>query len=210
MFTGIVEEVGKIIAIKPESNGKKLIVGCKLSKETKEGDSIAVNGACLTVVEKSNNSFAVDVSFESLSKTNLGYLNIGDYVNLERALLVGGRLDGHIVLGHIDTTAKIQSIRRVGDFFILTVQIDDYIYQNSVEKGSISINGISLTIANLSKTQLNVAIIPFTFENTNLKYLKVQDIVNVEVDIIGKYVRKFTQGKNKKLDEDFLKLHGFV
>ena len=209
MFTGIVEDVGIVKEVISIGSGVRLKIGSKLSKELKNGDSVAVNGACLTVVERKEDNFSVDISFETLNRTNLGKANSGKRVNLERALRLSDRLDGHIVLGHVDTTATIKSINRVGEFYILSIAIDSYTFEHSVEKGSIAIDGISLTIAKLTENSLDVAVIPFTYENTNLKYLKPGETVNIEVDIIGKYVKKFMK-KPQTLTEDFLKMHGFA
>ncbi len=209
MFTGIVEDVGIVKEVISIGSGVRLKIGSKLSKELKNGDSVAVNGACLTVIERKENNFSVDISFETLNRTNLGKANSGKRVNLERALKLSDRLDGHIVLGHVDTTATIKSINRVGEFYILSIAIDSYTFEHSVEKGSIAIDGISLTIAKLTENSLDVAVIPFTYENTNLKYLKPGETVNIEVDIIGKYVKKFMK-KPQTLTEDFLKMHGFA
>ena len=209
MFTGIVEDVGIVKEVISIRSGVRLKIGSKISKELKNGDSVAVNGACLTVVERKEDNFSVEVSFETLNRTNLGKANSGKRVNLERALKLSDRLDGHIVLGHVDTTATIKSINRVGEFYILSIAIDSYTFEHSVEKGSIAIDGISLTIAKLTENSLDVAVIPFTYENTNLKYLKPGETVNIEVDIIGKYVKKFMK-KPQTLTEDFLKMHGFA
>ncbi len=209
MFTGIIEDVGRVREVSSIKSGVRLTISSKLSKELKNGDSVAVNGACLTVVEEKEDSFSVDVSFETLNRTNLGKLRSGKRVNLERALKLSDRLDGHVVMGHVDTTATIKSINRVGEFYLLTIAIDSYTFEHSVEKGSIAIDGISLTIAKLTKGSLDVAVIPFTYENTNLKYLKPKDSVNIEVDIIGKYIEKFIK-KPQTLTEDFLKMHGFA
>ncbi len=209
MFTGIIEDVGTVREVLSIKSGVKLNISSKLSKELKNGDSVAVNGACLTVVEEKEDSFSVDVSFETLNRTNLGKLRSGKRVNLERALKLSDRLDGHIVMGHVDTIATIKTIQSVGEFHLLTLEIDSYTFEHSVEKGSIAIDGISLTIARLTKGSLDVAVIPFTYENTNLKYLKPKDSVNIEVDIIGKYIEKFTK-KPQTLTEDFLKMHGFA
>ena len=209
MFTGIVEDVGKVYSINRIKSGIRLTVSSTLTGELKIGDSIALNGACLTVTEKNKYIFSVDVSYETLDRTNIGHLSVVSRVNLERALKLSNRLNGHIVLGHVDTTAKVINLNKVGDFYILSTAIDTYTFEHSVEKGSITIDGISLTIAELNNNSLSVAIIPFTYENTNLKYRKPGDKLNIEVDIIGKYVEKFTK-KSKGFTEEFLKLHGFA
>lgn len=197
MFTGIVEETGFIKSF----DGHKLIVECsKVLENTQIGDSIAIDGCCQTVVEMSANSFSADVSAETLKITK-GF-KTGECVNLERALLPQTRMGGHIVQGHIDGTAKY-----LGDMtFEVPKELDKYI----VYKGSITVNGVSLTVSKNQNNTFSVAIIPHTLENTNLKYLKIGDLVNIETDILGRYVEKFLSTKNNNITEDFLKENGFM
>ena len=197
MFTGIVEEIGIIQSISPA----KIVIKCSdVLNGTKLGDSISINGCCETVVEISNNAFAVNVSDETYKITNFRYLKVGDCVNLERALTPSTRMGGHIVQGHIDMTAKY-----LGDMKF-EVPDDKYI----VHKGSIAVNGVSLTVAGIEDNIFSVAIIPHTLENTTLKDLKYGDIVNIETDILGRYVEKFLAVKNNSIDEKFLVENGFV
>ena len=197
MFTGIVEEIGTIQSISPS----KLVIKCsKVLDGTTLGDSISINGCCETVVEISNNSFCVNVSEETYKITNFRYLKVGDFVNLERALTPTTRMGGHIVQGHIDMTAKY-----LGD---MQFKVPDSKY--IVYKGSITVNGVSLTVANLEDNIFSVAIIPHTLENTTLKDLKYGDFVNIETDILGRYVEKFLGTKKNKIDEKFLVENGFV
>ncbi len=210
MFSGIVEEVGSIDSIQRVPSGLKLHIRCKkILDDLKLGDSVAVNGVCLTAVEINDDSFVADVSFETLSKSNLGDLKIKEFVNLERALKVSDRLSGHIVLGHIDSKCIISKIQRSGDFYILGISIDNYVYRYCIKKGSVCIDGISLTINELDNTYLELTIIPHTFENTNLRYKKVGNYVNIEVDVLGKYVEKMLK-LGSSIDENFLKENGFV
>lgn len=197
MFTGIVEETGFIKSF----DGHKLIVECsKVLENTQIGDSIAIDGCCQTVVAISTNSFSADVSAETLKITK-GF-KTGECVNLERALLPQTRMGGHIVQGHIDGTGKY-----LGDMtFEVPKELDKYI----VYKGSITINGVSLTVSKNQNNTFSVAIIPHTLENTNLKYLKIGDLVNIETDILGRYVEKFLSTKNNNITEDFLKENGFM
>ncbi len=197
MFTGIVEETGFIKSF----DGHKLIVECsKVLENTQIGDSIAIDGCCQTVVAMSANSFSADVSAETLKITK-GF-KTGECVNLERALLPQTRMGGHIVQGHIDGTAKY-----LGDMtFEVPKELDKYI----VYKGSITVNGVSLTVSKNQNNTFSVAIIPHTLENTNLKYLKIGDLVNIETDILGRYVEKFLSTKNNNITEDFLKENGFM
>lgn len=197
MFTGIVEETGFIKSF----DGHKLIVECsKALENTQIGDSIAIDGCCQTVVAMSANSFSADVSAETLKITK-GF-KTGKCVNLERALLPQTRMGGHIVQGHIDGTAKY-----LGDMtFEVPKELDKYI----VYKGSITVNGVSLTVSKNQNNTFSVAIIPHTLENTNLKYLKIGDLVNIETDILGRYVEKFLSTKNNNITEDFLKENGFM
>ena len=197
MFTGIVEETGFIKSF----DGHKLIVECsKVLENTQIGDSIAIDGCCQTVVEMSLNTFSADVSAETLKITK-GF-KTGECVNLERAFTPQTRMGGHIVQGHIDGTGKY-----LGDMtFEVPKELDKYI----VYKGSITVNGVSLTVSKNQNNTFSVAIIPHTLENTNLKYLKIGDLVNIETDILGRYVEKFLSTKNNNITEDFLKENGFM
>ncbi len=209
MFTGIVEDVGRVFKITKKSDGIRLVLATdNVLNDVKIGDSIAVNGVCLTVVELDSAKFSVDVSFETINKSNIGMLKVNDYVNLEKALKLSDRLDGHIVLGHVDSKASIGEVKKIGDFYVLKVYIDDYVFGHCVDKGSVAVDGISLTISRLESSFFEVAVIPHTFENTNLKYKKPGDLVNIEVDILGKYVEKML--KKSTIDERFLAEHGFA
>lgn len=197
MFTGIVEEIGKIKSF----NGEKLVVECKkVLENTQLGDSIAIDGCCQTVVDLTSNTFSTDVSPETL-RIIKGF-KAGELVNLERALTPQSRMGGHIVQGHIDGVAKHLGKMR----FEVPKELDKYI----VYKGSITINGVSLTVAQNERNTFAVAIIPHTLENTNLKTLKTGDFVNIETDIVGRYVEKFLSTKDNNLTEDFLKENGFM
>ena len=197
MFTGIVEETGFIKSF----DGHKLIVECsKVLENTQIGDSIAINGCCQTVVAMNANSFSADVSAETLKITK-GF-KTGECVNLERALLPQTRMGGHIVQGHVDGTAKY-----LGDMtFEVSKDLDKYI----VYKGSITVNGVSLTVSKLENMKFSVAVIPHTLQNTNLKDLKTCDLVNIETDILGRYVEKFLYSQNNNITEEFLKENGFM
>ena len=197
MFTGIVEETGFIKSF----DGKKLIVECaKVLENTQIGDSIAIDGCCQTVTLMTPNSFQTDLSTETLRITK-GF-KAGERVNLERALTPQTRMGGHIVQGHVDGTAKY-----LGDMtFAVSTELDRYI----VYKGSITVNGVSLTVSKNQNNTFSVAIIPHTLENTNLKDLKAGDLVNIETDILGRYVEKFLSTKNNNITEDFLKENGFM
>ncbi len=208
MFTGIIEEFGKILNI----TSKDITVECGTVLEgTKLGDSIAVNGVCLTVVEILPKGFVADVSPETFKVTSLGDLHVGNLVNLERAMKADGRFGGHIVSGHIDGRGKFISCRPQGDFYELNVELPSELAKYVIKKGSIAINGISLTIAGVGVNTVKVAIIPHTYENTSLKELKNGDFVNIEVDMIAKYIEKFlSTGDNKsRISLEFLQEHGF-
>ena len=197
MFTGIVEEIGILKSI----NGSTITVECKkVLENTQLGDSIAINGCCQTVTAMTSNTFCADVSNETFRITNFKNMKSGDLVNLERALTPSTRMGGHIVQGHIDCVAKYLGNMRF--------EVDDSRY--IVYKGSITVNGVSLTVAGLDGNIFSVAIIPHTLENTNLKNLKVGDLVNIETDILGRYVEKFLSIKNNKIDENFLLENGFM
>lgn len=208
MFTGIIEETGKIHSITSE----KIIIECGIILEdSKIGDSVAVNGVCLTISNLSDKSFTADISPETVHITSLGKLRVGDYVNLERAMLANGRFGGHIVSGHIDGLGKLLAIKPCGDFYELKIELNPLQEKYVVKKGSIAINGISLTIANIEKNIITLAIIPHTLKNTNLKFLEVGDIVNIEVDMIAKYIEKFlsTSNNKSKITLEYLQEHGF-
>lgn len=195
MFTGIIEEVGIIKKMRSQSGGVRLTVGGKIVlKEMKVGDSIAINGACLTVTEIKAPHFSSDVSGETLDKTNLGKLKSGDKVNLERPLRLSDRLGGHLVAGHVDAIGIIRGITKKGDASILTFEAPKEVMKYLVYKGSIAIDGISLTVNDIQRNIFNVTIIPHTARTTTLGFKKIGEIVNLEVDLIGKYVENFLKG----------------
>jgi riboflavin synthase len=213
MFTGIIEEIGIIKSFCRHSNGAKIEVECtKVLNDTKLGYSISINGVCQTVVEIAANTFCADVSEETLKVTNFADIKIGDKVNLERALTLNSRLGGHIVSGHVDTLGKLLSVEKLSDFYNLKFEILGGQEKYVVKKGSITINGISLTVAELDGCVVKIAIIPHTFENTNLQELKIGDFVNIETDILGKYVEKFlsSQDNSSSISIKFLEENGFV
>ena len=213
MFTGIVEETGKIKSFKKGSNGAELEIECsKVLEDTKIGDSIAVNGVCQTVTGLLHSSFKVRLSDETLNVTTFSNISTGDIVNLERALTLSSRLGGHIVSGHIDCTGNFVAKQKLSEFYNLTFEIPKEQQKYVVYKGSITINGISLTVANICDNLITVAIIPHTFENTNLKTLTEGDVVNIETDILGKYVENFLSVNDNKKDisMDFLIENGYV
>ncbi|GAB6077109.1 riboflavin synthase [Desulfurobacterium crinifex] len=194
MFTGLVEEVGRVLSLKKSSQSAVLKVGCqKITEDVKIGDSISVNGVCLTVVSFEKDSVTFDVSAETLRRSNIGTLRTNDFVNLERALRFSDRLGGHILQGHVDTITKVVGIKREGTGFLFSFKLPPAYRHLVVEKGSIGIDGISLTIATLFADIFSVAVIPHTYENTTLKLKRPGDIVNLEFDIIGKYVERMVK-----------------
>lgn len=188
MFTGIIEAEGQIVDLKKDRTNLELFIQAPFKEELKIDQSVAHNGCCLTVVEITEDWYRVTAIDETLQKTNLGDLKKGDHVNLERCTKIGDRLDGHIVQGHVDATGKCVAIENQDGSTLFTFEHSkDHI---TVEKGSVTVNGISLTVVNSKECTFSVAIIPYTLEHTNLKSLKVGDRVNLEFDIIGKYVMK--------------------
>ncbi len=214
MFTGIVEEIGIVKNFSKSSDNAVLQVQCdKVLTGTKLGDSIAINGVCQTVVDIQPNSFTVQISNETLSVTNLSSLQSGEKVNLERALTLSSRLGGHIVSGHVDSQGKLLNIQKHSDFYNLEFEIPTSQTKYVVQKGSITINGISLTVAKITDNKIKLAIIPHTYNNTNLSELKSGDYVNIETDILGKYVEKILSAKdniNNNISMEFLQENGFV
>jgi riboflavin synthase len=191
MFTGIIEELGQISALRRSASGARIEVSASIvTSGTRDGDSIAVNGVCLTALDAKVNSFAADVSRETLDRSTLGRLSRGTKVNLERAVTPSTRLGGHIVQGHVDSRGRFVSAAQNGDFWTVRVSFPREIGKYLVYKGSISVEGISLTIAGLGDDWFEIAIIPKTWTMTNLSTLKAGDEVNLEVDIIAKYVER--------------------
>jgi riboflavin synthase len=191
MFTGIIEEIGSVKAISREAGNIHFTIAAKMTKELKVDQSVAHNGCCLTVVAIQEDCYQVTAIQETLDKTNLNHWEIGTEVNLERCLVMNGRLDGHIVQGHVDTVATCTHYEEQNGSWKYTFQYKDE--HLTVEKGSVTINGTSLTVVDSQEKGFSVCIIPYTFENTNFKNLKTGDIVNLEFDIIGKYVAKWMQ-----------------
>ncbi|MDF2610940.1 MAG: ribE [Lachnospiraceae bacterium] len=216
MFTGIIEEVGTVKAVIKSTKSAKIIIGTsRILEGTKIGDSISTNGVCLTVTEIYDNSFTVDVMAETMRKSSLSGLSQGDKVNLERALQVGDRLGGHMVSGHIDGTGTIRNTQKEDNAVWVTISADAMILRYIIPKGSITIDGISLTVAYVDDTIFKVSIIPHTKEVTTLLYKKVGDIVNLECDLVGKYIEKLLKPKEKQeeqcnIDLEFLSRNGFL
>jgi riboflavin synthase len=207
MFTGIVEEIGKVASVKA---GELTIAAGEVMAGMKNGDSIAVNGVCLTVTAFDRGSFSVKVMPETLRRTNLGHLLAGDRVNLERALSLGGRLGGHLVEGHIDATGKITSIMPEGEALLINFYAPPEVMDYLVEKGFIAVDGVSLTIVNRDTNSFEVSVVDYTRKNTTLGSRRVGDLVNLEVDIIAKYVKQFSQAGSQGITMEFLEQHGFV
>lgn len=193
MFTGIIETMGELIDLEKDQENLHLTIKSDISNELKIDQSIAHNGVCLTVVALADGIHTVTAISETLIKTNLGALKTGDLINLERCMQMNGRLDGHIVQGHVDQTGICTELKERAGSWEYTFSYDPEAGNITVEKGSICINGISLTVINSKENSFSVAIIPYTFEHTNMQNLKVGDTVNLEFDIIGKYVARLTK-----------------
>ncbi|MCB2181455.1 MAG: riboflavin synthase [Desulfobulbaceae bacterium] len=218
MFTGLIQGQGTLLAVRPSGGGMVFAVEADFElSDPEEGESIACNGVCLTAKNISGRRFEVDVSPESLSRTNLGKLAVGMKMNLERALRLSDRLGGHIVSGHIDATSKVLERKPEGDFVRFTFSVPTGLGRYIIEKGSITINGISLTVNHCDERSFSVSIIPHTLMVTTLGPLKQGDTVNIEVDLIGKYVEKLLLSKDhepvsseSKINPAFLAEHGFL
>lgn len=198
MFSGIVEEAAEVVSLRKDGGNLHITMKCSFVNELKIDQSVSHNGVCLTVVDLTNDTYTVTAIQETLDKSNLGFLQIGDKVNLERSMMMNGRLDGHIVQGHVDQTAICKEVREADGSWYFTFEYDfdktkgkqGYI---TVEKGSVTVNGVSLTVVGSQDNQFSVAIIPYTFEFTNFHQFKVGTAVNLEFDIIGKYISKMMQ-----------------
>ena len=195
MFSGIVEEAASVVALNKEQENLHITMKCSFVNELKIDQSIAHNGVCLTVVKKTEDTYTVTAIKETLDKSNLGLLKIGDKVNLERSMIMNGRLDGHIVQGHVDMTAKCTNVKEADGSWYFTFE---YVFDKemarkgylTVDKGSVTVNGVSLTVCNPTDNSFEVAIIPYTYEFTNFHQIKAGSTVNLEFDIIGKYISR--------------------
>lgn len=217
MFTGIIEEIGKIKDIKKGQKSSTMIIyASKVIENTSIGDSICTNGVCLTVTDKSKDSFSADIMAETLRMSNLGNLKIGSYINLERALTLDKRLGGHLVSGHIDGTGEIISRNKEDNAIWITIKASSEILRYIIKKGSITIDGISLTVAYVDESIFKLSIIPHTGRHTTLLDKKEGETVNLECDLIGKYVEKLLAlddldaKENKGISMDLLKNNGFI
>jgi riboflavin synthase len=217
MFSGIIEELGRVREARPEGGGRRLTIAADLATEVSVDQSISINGACHTVVDVLEGAFAVTSVEETLSKTNIGQLAAGDRVNLERALAPTGRLDGHIVQGHVDSTGQILSVERLETSHLISVGFDQRFASMIVPVGSIAVDGISLTVARLLEDRFQVAIIPYTFDVTNVASWTPGHRVNLEFDIIGKYVIRWLERRETgsqqppaRLTEEWLRDQGLV
>ncbi len=193
MFTGIIEKIGEIVDLKKDKENLHITVKSDISSELKIDQSLSHDGICLTVINLNNGTHTVTAIKETIDKSNIGQLKINDTVNLERAMQLNARLDGHIVQGHVDQVGKCTDIKEVEGSWVFTFTYDNKLNNLTIEKGSITVNGVSLTVVDSKKNSFGVAIIPFTYENTNFHKIKVNDYVNLEFDVIGKYVAKLLQ-----------------
>lgn len=193
MFTGIIETLGKVEKLEKEGGNLHLTLSSSITSELKVDQSVSHNGVCLTVVSLNKDQYTVTAIEETLKKTNLGQLKVGDEVNLERAMVLGARLDGHIVQGHVDQTAVCKSIQEQDGSWVFTFQYDPQLNNVTIEKGSITVDGVSLTVVDSQKDSFSVAIIPYTYEHTRFYTYKVGATVNLEFDVVGKYVARLLE-----------------
>ena len=194
MFTGIIEETGEVVALTDHEGGRRIRVAASFCDELAHGESISISGVCLTVENWDAESFELFLSQETMERTSLATVDVGDRVNLERALPTDGRFDGHIVQGHVDGMAAVRTVEQVGEDWTFTFSLPEPLSRYVVEKGSIAVDGISLTVANLRDDEFTVAIIPATYDLTNLSEKSPGDPVNLEVDVVAKYVESLVEG----------------
>ncbi len=207
MFTGIVEEVGKVTSAQP---GSLVITAGDILQRLEVGGSIAVNGVCLTIISFDTNTFSVDIMLETKERTNLGLLSAGDRVNLELPLALGGQLGGHLVQGHVDATGRVASVIRQGEARIVMFEASPEIMRYIVEKGFIAVDGVSLTVVTKDTSSFQVSLVDYTWRHTVLGDRQVGDLVNLEVDIIAKYVEQLSQPRSGSITTEFLQEHGFL
>ena len=190
MFTGIIESLGIIKDLKKDNNNLNITISSSITHELKIDQSVAHNGVCLTVIAINNGEYTVTAIKETIEKTNLADWKVGDLLNLERAMKLGDRLDGHIVQGHVDQTGICKSIEKANGSWYFTFEYDSNLNNITIEKGSITVNGVSLTVVNSKEKEFSVAIIPYTFEHTNFKNVQIGTTINLEFDVVGKYVAR--------------------
>ena len=215
MFTGLIEEVGEIREVLPRGNNRQLVIRCPLiSPESKKGDSLAVNGVCLTITEVETPLVRLIATEETLWRTNLGRVRRGNFVNLERALLASSRLGGHLITGHIDGVGKVTGLKPEGENLRVTINYPPEMNRYLVPRGSVAVEGISFTVLAVEPYTLELMVIPFTLEATNFKYLSLSKDVNIECDLIAKYLEKLlTSGEEVKKEGitwEFLSQYGFL
>ena len=212
VFTGLIRHLGRVLSLTPRPGGGRIrlaVFGAE-PPTWDIGESVAVNGACLTVVEVEGNAYTMDISKETLTRTNLGLLKPGDVVNLEGSLRVGDPLDGHLVLGHVDTTVNFMGSKGEGNFFTLQFSLPPLYARYVAEKGSVALNGVSLTVSSVAEGTFYVVVIPHTYKNTNLSCLKPGDRVNLEVDVVARYVERLLGIAKGGITQDKLKEAGFL
>jgi riboflavin synthase len=211
MFSGIVEDVGTVVSIVSRGTGSVLRVSTELPlDEIRVGDSLSVSGVCLSVTGKGKETFSADISAETLSRTTFRKRAAGERVNLERSLSLSGRLDGHLVYGHVDGIGTVREVRNAGESRVFHIRTDPSIMKYVVYKGAVAVDGVSLTVSSVHPEGFEVALIPLSLERTTFGRLRPGEAVNVETDIIGKYVRKVLEDRGSGISLDFLKKHGFA
>ena len=214
MFTGIIEEIAKIEKTKPIAGGLSIKIGAiKILDDISINDSICVDGVCLTVTNFDNSGFWVDAVGATLEKSTFASVRPSSYVNLERSVRLNDRLGGHLVQGHVNGIGTISEIQKLGENYLLQITVPENLKKYLIREGSIAVNGISLTIADLDKNLISISIIPHTWQNTNLRHKKVNDKVNIEIDVLAKYVEKLltkdNSGSEKNITENWLKEIGY-
>ncbi len=199
MFTGLIESVGEVAEVRPVESGFRIRIRTSVAADLREGESVAVNGVCLTALNPRSNEWQAEIGPETARVTSLGGLKPGSLVNLERAMRADGRFGGHLVLGHVDGTGTVHTIRPDADFTWLTVGFPEPLAPYLIHRGSIAVDGISLTVAGLTRSSFDIQIVPFTWQHTNLKTLRVGDRVNLECDMVGKYVLRAVEVMGTKV-----------
>ena len=207
MFTGITEEIGKVWLVRPN---RLVIAAGQVLQGMEVGDSIAINGACLTETSFDDNSFSADVMPETLRRTNLGQLQIGDEANLERAVALGGKMGGHLVQGHVDEVGRVNSVTGDAEALIMRIEAPFDIMRYIVTKGFIAVDGVSLTVVAKDASSFRVSLVKYTRKNTSLGHKRIGALVNLEVDIIAKYVEQVSRAQRPEITTEFLKEHGFL